>query len=70
MYTACFDYSGGFVMRKTKVICTIGPACDNEETLTKMCQKGMYACVCVNAGMGSGRRSHRKVPKEESENFG
>ena len=28
-------------MRKTKVICTIGPACENEETLTKMCQEGM-----------------------------
>lgn len=28
-------------MRKTKVICTIGPACDNEETLTKMCKEGM-----------------------------
>ncbi len=28
-------------MRKTKVICTIGPACDNEETLTKMCNAGM-----------------------------
>lgn len=28
-------------MRKTKVICTIGPACDNEETLTKMCKAGM-----------------------------
>ena len=28
-------------MRKTKVICTIGPACDNEETLTKMCLEGM-----------------------------
>ena len=30
-----------FFMRKTKVICTIGPACDNEETLTKMCKEGM-----------------------------
>lgn len=28
-------------MRKTKIICTIGPASDNEETLTKMCQAGM-----------------------------
>ncbi len=28
-------------MRKTKVICTIGPACDNEETLAKMCKAGM-----------------------------
>ncbi len=28
-------------MRKTKIICTIGPACDNEETLTQMCMNGM-----------------------------
>ena len=28
-------------MRKTKIICTIGPACDNEETLTAMCRAGM-----------------------------
>ena len=28
-------------MRKTKIICTIGPACDNEETLTALCQAGM-----------------------------
>ena len=28
-------------MRKTKIICTIGPACDNEKTLTRMCKNGM-----------------------------
>ncbi len=28
-------------MRKTKIICTIGPACDDEQTLRKMCLKGM-----------------------------
>ena len=28
-------------MRKTKIICTIGPACENEETLKDMCLAGM-----------------------------
>ena len=28
-------------MRKTKIICTIGPASENEETLTRMCLAGM-----------------------------
>ena len=28
-------------MRKTKIICTIGPASDNEEILTRMCRGGM-----------------------------
>ena len=28
-------------MRKTKIICTIGPSSDNEETLIKMCEAGM-----------------------------
>ena len=28
-------------MRKTKIICTIGPASDNEDVLTKMCLEGM-----------------------------
>ena len=28
-------------MRKTKIICTIGPACEDEETLTELCLAGM-----------------------------
>ena len=28
-------------MRKTKIICTVGPACEDEETLTKLCLAGM-----------------------------
>ena len=29
------------MLRKTKIICTIGPASENEETLTAMCKAGM-----------------------------
>ena len=28
-------------MRKTKIVCTIGPACANENTLREMCLAGM-----------------------------
>ena len=31
-------------MRKTKIVCTIGPASNNEETLTDMCKNGMNVC--------------------------
>ncbi len=32
---------GSDQMRKTKIVCTIGPACSDEETLTRMCLAGM-----------------------------
>ena len=31
-------------MRKTKIVCTIGPASSNEETLKRMCKNGMNVC--------------------------
>ncbi len=29
------------IIRKTKIVCTIGPACSDEETITQMCLAGM-----------------------------
>ena len=32
------------IMRKTKIICTLGPSCDDYETLKKMVLAGMNCC--------------------------
>lgn len=47
-------------MRKTKIICTIGPACDNEETLTAMCQAGMNVAR-LNFSHGTHEEQQKKV---------
>ncbi len=47
-------------MRKTKVICTIGPACENEETLTKMCEAGMNVAR-LNFSHGSHEEHQKKI---------
>lgn len=47
-------------MRKTKIICTIGPASDNEETLTKMCQAGMNVAR-LNFSHGTHEEHQQKI---------
>ena len=47
-------------MRKTKIICTIGPACDNEETLSAMCQAGMNVAR-INFSHGTHAEHQRKI---------
>ena len=47
-------------MRKTKIVCTIGPASQNEETLTKMCLAGMNVAR-VNFSHGTHEEHHDKI---------
>jgi pyruvate kinase len=47
-------------MRKTKIICTIGPASENEEILTKMCQAGMNVAR-LNFSHGSHEEHQKKI---------
>ena len=47
-------------MRKTKIICTIGPASQNEETLTQMCLAGMNVAR-LNFSHGSHEEQKQKV---------
>jgi pyruvate kinase len=47
-------------MRKTKIICTIGPACDNEETLTQMCHAGMNVAR-LNFSHGTLEEQQQKI---------
>ncbi len=47
-------------MRKTKIICTIGPASENEEILTQMCQAGMNVAR-LNFSHGSHEEHAAKI---------
>ena len=47
-------------MRKTKIICTIGPASENEATLTAMCQAGMNVAR-LNFSHGSHPEHKNKI---------
>ncbi|MBR2822725.1 MAG: pyruvate kinase [Clostridia bacterium] len=47
-------------MRKTKIICTIGPACENEETLSAMCDAGMNVAR-LNFSHGTHEEHQQKI---------
>ncbi len=47
-------------MRKTKVICTIGPACENEDIITKMCLEGMNVAR-LNFSHGTHEEHQNKI---------
>ncbi len=47
-------------MRKTKIICTIGPASENEEALTQMCLAGMNVAR-LNFSHGTHEEQQKKV---------
>ena len=47
-------------MRKTKIICTIGPSSENKETLTKMCLAGMNVAR-LNFSHGSYPEHQKKI---------
>lgn len=47
-------------MRKTKIICTIGPACEDERTLIQMCQAGMNVAR-LNFSHGTHQEHKRKI---------
>ena len=47
-------------MRKTKIICTIGPASENEQTLTAMCKAGMNVAR-LNFSHGTHEEHKKKI---------
>lgn len=52
-------------MRKTKIICTIGPASENEETLIQMCKAGMNVAR-LNFSHGSHEEHKQKIERIKS----
>ncbi len=49
-------------MRKTKIICTIGPACEDEATLRQMCLSGMNVAR-INFSHGTHKEHQEKIAR-------
>ncbi|MCH5298461.1 MAG: pyruvate kinase [Ruminococcus sp.] len=49
-------------MRKTKIVCTLGPACDNEETLTRMINAGMNVAR-INMSHGTHEEQKERIDR-------
>ena len=49
-------------MRKTKIVCTIGPACETEETITAMCLAGMNTAR-LNFSHGTHEEQKRRIDR-------
>ena len=47
-------------MRKTKIVCTIGPACSDENTMTEMCRAGMNVAL-LNFSHGTHEEHLEKI---------
>ena len=50
----------GALMKKTKIICTLGPACENKETFAKMAESGMDV-VRLNFSHGTHADHAKKI---------
>lgn len=58
-------------MKKTKIICTLGPACNNKETLVKMMEEGMnVARINLSHGTYDDIKSNIQLVKEASAECG
>lgn len=59
------DLSGGVVMRKTKIICTLGPSSDNEQIFSDMCMAGLNVAR-LNFSHGTYEDHQRKIDMVKS----